>query len=320
LATLSSQIGHCSAAWGLPVAGVNGDFYQRDRAYAGDPRGLQIIEGQLISGPVGNSASFWVDGEGQPYVGNVTSRFQVTWPSGLGTTFGLNEDRSAEAAVLYTPALGASTHTAGGRELVLEPVEGRPWLPLRAAAQIEARVREVREGGDTSIPRGGLVLSVGPRLAARVSKVEVGAVLLLSTAASVNLGGAHAAISGGPVLVRNGKVQRVDSREAESYQFSSMQERHPRTAIGWNREHFFLVQVDGRQKSLSVGMTLKELAAYLLRLGCQEALNLDGGGSATLWYAGRVRNRPCDGREREIANSLVVLYRERSAVEQEGSR
>jgi exopolysaccharide biosynthesis protein len=65
--------------------------------------------------------------------------------------------------------------------------------------------------------------------------------------------------------------------------------------------------VDGRQKGVSEGMTLKELAAYLVELGCQEAMNLDGGGSATIWYDGKVRNHPCDGYEREVANSLIVF-------------
>jgi exopolysaccharide biosynthesis protein len=83
--------------------------------------------------------------------------------------------------------------------------------------------------------------------------------------------------------------------------------RHPRTAIGWNQEYFFLVEVDGRQLRLSAGMTLPELADYMLKLGCEEAMNLDGGGSATCWYNGRVMNSPSQGRERPAANGLVVL-------------
>jgi exopolysaccharide biosynthesis protein len=66
--------------------------------------------------------------------------------------------------------------------------------------------------------------------------------------------------------------------------------------------------VDGRQRG-SIGMTLEELASYLIKLGCDEAMNLDGGGSATLWCQGQLRNQPCDGRERPVANSLVVLRR-----------
>jgi len=62
-------------------------------------------------------------------------------------------------------------------------------------------------------------------------------------------------------------------------QWQSTQFRQPRTAIGWNSNFFYIVEVDGRQRGLSVGMTFPELADYMVKLGCDEALNLDGGGS-----------------------------------------
>jgi exopolysaccharide biosynthesis protein len=89
-----------------------------------------------------------------------------------------------------------------------------------------------------------------------------------------------------------------------------MRERHPRTAIGWDDRFFYLVVVDGRQRTLSRGMTLAELGAYMHDLGCLEAMNLDGGGSATLWCGGYPINSPCDGMQREIANGLVVIRKD----------
>jgi exopolysaccharide biosynthesis protein len=85
-----------------------------------------------------------------------------------------------------------------------------------------------------------------------------------------------------------------------------MVEKHPRSALGWNKDSYFWVEVDGRQKE-SVGMTLNELAAFMVELGCEEAMNLDGGGSSTLWFEGSVRNHPCDGYERPVANSLALV-------------
>jgi exopolysaccharide biosynthesis protein len=83
--------------------------------------------------------------------------------------------------------------------------------------------------------------------------------------------------------------------------------RHPRSALGWNKDYIFLVEVDGRQSNISLGMTFPELADYLIKLGCSEAMNLDGGGSATLWALGSVRNSPSEGDERPSANALVVV-------------
>jgi exopolysaccharide biosynthesis protein len=67
------------------------------------------------------------------------------------------------------------------------------------------------------------------------------------------------------------------------------------------------VVVDGRQAGLSVGMTLAELSEFLVKLGCQEAINLDGGGSTELILEGQVLNSPCYGRERATATSLLVV-------------
>lgn len=305
LSTLTEQIQRMGSALGRPVAAVNGDYYQRDRTYAGDPRGLQVIEGEVISGPNGG-ACFWIDVLGQPHADNVQSRFEIIWPHGATNAFGLNEDRRADGLVLYTPAIGSSTHTEGGRELVLEKGEG-PWLPLRMGRVLKARVREIRESGNTPVGSNTLVLSLGPTFAKKFPRIEPGAQLLLSTGSLPDLRGAKTAIGGGPVLVREGRRLKTPKSDDESYVLSSRMERHPRTAIGWNNDEFLLVEVDGRQRNLSVGMTLDELSAYLVTLGCEGAMNLDGGGSATLWCNGEIRNSPCDGDERPIANSLIVV-------------
>jgi Phosphodiester glycosidase len=306
LSTLGDQVQSVNSRLGTPVAAVNGDFYQRDGPYAGDPRGLQIVDGELVSAP-GGGAVFWIDALGQPHATNVVSLFQMSWPNGKTRAFGLNEDRPPDRAELYTSAAGSSTHTTGGRELVLEREINSPWLPLRIGRVYKARVREIRESGSTQLAPGIMVLSIGPALIPDVPMVATGAVLTLSTGSSPSLRGAKTAIGGGPVLLRAGKRLKITGSDTESYEFSTMTERHPRTAVGWNRNYLFLIEVDGRQKNLSVGMTLDELSAYLMKLGCQEAMNLDGGGSATLWYNGKVRNSPCDGQERAIANSLIVV-------------
>ncbi len=310
LTPVSEQIKQLGAEPGLAVAAVNGDYYQRDGAYAGDPRGLQIMDGELLSAPAG-TASFWVDAIGEPHATNTVSRLQVTWPDGTASPIGLNGPRPAAGLELYTPALGDSTKTAKGRELVLERKDNQPWLPLQAGKSYPARVRETREAGDTPIAPGTMVLSIGPSAPASVPHPPVGAEVILSTATLPALRGVKTAISGGPVLVANGKRLRIEASGSESYQVSSMMERHPRTAVGWNDDCIFLVTVDGRQKEVSAGMTLNELGTYLASLGCRDAINLDGGGSATLWCDGAVKNRPCDGFERPVANALVVLKKKK---------
>jgi exopolysaccharide biosynthesis protein len=129
--------------------------------------------------------------------------------------------------------------------------------------------------------------------------VTAGDVLKLSTATSPDLKGAPTALGGGPLLVHEGKPESTRDHKAN--------QRHPRAAFGWNAKSYFFVVADGRQPGWSMGMSLPELAGYLAKLGCDEAMNLDGGGSVELWIEGRIVNRPCFGYERNTANALVLL-------------
>ena len=297
MGTLSEQIRALPADFGTPVAALNADFYNDERNYVGDPRDLQVRNGELISGPAGH-ACLWFDAEGNPRCTNVTSRFRVEFPGGFAEPFGLNELRQHDGAVLYSAANGASTRTRGGREIVLEAIPGEPWLPLRVGQSFRAKVREVRENGDTPLGPDSLVLSFGYKAVARLAAPSVGQELKFTTGTFPDLAGVTTAIGGGPKLVHDGKP----------WEWSGLQFRHPRSAVGWNREHIFLVVVDGRQSD-SVGMTFPELAAYMVRLGCDEALNFDGGGSTTMWVLGQIVNRPSEGKERPGANSLVLFRR-----------
>lgn len=83
---------------------------------------------------------------------------------------------------------------------------------------------------------------------------------------------------------------------------------HPRTAIGLSkrRRELLLLVADGRRAG-TPGVTLPELAALMIEVGACTALNLDGGGSSTLWLRDRIVNQPSDGFERKVANHLGVI-------------
>lgn len=92
--------------------------------------------------------------------------------------------------------------------------------------------------------------------------------------------------------------------------------RHPRTAAGTiGRKRIVLLTLDGRTGQ-SAGMTLTELTDMMISLGCIDAVNLDGGGSTTMWIEGRqykgVVNMPCDNRqfdhegERAVSDIIII--------------
>ena len=310
LANISDHLRGLPKAVGRPMAAINGDFYQREGAYAGDPRGFQLIDGMLVSAPMG--VCLWIDRTGEPHMDDVQSRFQLTWPDGSKVTLGFNEESAPNRLVLFAPSAGAATRTRGGREWILAPEASDTTSGLPIGGRMKLRVTEIRDGGNSPIPSGGFVLSAGPALVRHLPTVNTQQVVEVDLSTSVPMDNAVSGIGGGPMLVRNHRPLRIEIPDDDAYQFKSMKERHPRSAVGWNREYYFFVTVDGRQKE-SVGMTLEELGKHLAAIGCSEAMNLDGGGSATLWADGRIRNHPSDGSERPIANALVVVRPENPA-------
>ena len=71
-----------------------------------------------------------------------------------------------------------------------------------------------------------------------------------------------------------------------------------------------MIVADGRQPDYSVGMSLQELAEFLLGLGAIDAMNLDGGGSTTMVLNGKVVNQPSDKEgERKVGDAILVFPR-----------
>lgn len=116
------------------------------------------------------------------------------------------------------------------------------------------------------------------------------------------------AIAAGPVLIEQGRDLTADRRSS----FDTT--RHPRTMIGYDADGWiYWVVVDGRSAGNAAGATIHEMAAIARYLGLVEALNLDGGGSSTLWSeATGVVNHPTDNHkfdhagERPVPNIIIA--------------
>ena len=110
-------------------------------------------------------------------------------------------------------------------------------------------------------------------------------------------------IGGNVILVRDGVVVPHSGKV-----------RHPRTVVGLDGAgtKLTILVVDGRKPGVAVGMSYDELGAEMIRLGCKEALNLDGGGSSVMAVREsttdkyKILNAPTDGRERAVVNVLGI--------------
>ena len=113
------------------------------------------------------------------------------------------------------------------------------------------------------------------------------------------------ALGAGPMLLRSGAIVGHGARQRGI--------RHPRSAVGVSKDGAVVwLTADGRTDK-AAGLAHEETAAILQALGCVDAVNLDGGGSTTMWVAGRgVVNYPCDNKkydhagERAVANAVLL--------------
>ena len=147
--------------------------------------------------------------------------------------------------------------------------------------------------------KGTLIIARGAVPSKRLAALTVGTTVRVKRRLD---GHVQMALTGNALLLKKRQVVTTDDTEM-----------HPRTAVGVDRDtkEIVILVVDGRQ-DFSRGYTMVELANMMKRLGAEDALNLDGGGSTTLaaQQGGRLKvlNSPSDGFLRSVPNGLVVTY------------
>lgn len=183
-----------------------------------------------------------------------------------------------------------------------------------ALAAVNGGFFDMRKGGSVSY------LKVGQEVIARNSSknpvittnalaiTQKGRLLILPRPDSVDLQGEDLTgiLFTGPLLLEDGKDSSLPDNN-----FSNR--RHPRTCACTRRNgQTLLVTVDGRN-ARAQGMSLAELTTVLKMLKCEQAINLDGGGSTTMWIKGiGVVSHPSDNKkfdaagERRVANVILV--------------
>jgi hypothetical protein len=283
------------------IAAINADFFDNKSVlYQGDLSGLCVDYGDMLSSPNRRSVlGFTFDGT------PVIERFQLegTVTRADGEVFplaGINQECPADGIVLLTRRFYRTTRAQRDFLVVIASFDGA----LMANRVYETTViRRVAGSVERRIEAGTVAFVGRGKGAAFFEETPAGVPLTFAVRLTPDRR-IFDAVGGGPRLLRDGVISVELEPEGLSTTFSAT--RHPRTAFGYNAERFFLVTVDGRQEGYSVGMTLTELAAFLKELGATDAMNLDGGGSTTMWVRDRVRNRPSDGRARPIGNAILV--------------
>ncbi|MFP4697426.1 MAG: phosphodiester glycosidase family protein [Eubacteriales bacterium] len=287
------------------VAAINGDFYHMNN---GIPLGTFINDGKIITDPPGTWLDWYAFGvkEDNTVVFGKSPKLHkkliIPGNSVLDINFINRIPAIEDALVLFTSDFYSSTKTNDNRdEYICEIIIGDE---VRANKGLILQVKDIRKNtGNTEIKDGEVVLSASGKFKDSLSKLKKGDELATFFNIENKWKDVKLAVGGQHLIVDNGKVANINSKE-----------RGPRVAIGVKEDgKIVMLEVDGRSSGFSEGVTLKELGEMMKDLGCVNALNLDGGGSAT--FLGRlpgeinrtVLNKLSDGKERRVANSIMLI-------------
>ena len=293
-----------SAGSGVPLAGVNGDFFSMQ---TGVPLGLAVTGGRLVtSGPDGGSA-LAVDINGRAFVASPRVAISISSGGMTQKIDNLNKYPTIYGSYLITSDFSTSTRsTEPSREVVIQTgLSGQKGFAL--GSYVTGTVLYVNESvSDTPVTPGTAVISV-----ADVSDAAGGLVSQLKAGDEVTITVASEGLGDFPLMLAMGGGDRILQSGIYYPELADEDhetERRARTAAGVRADGsvvFFAADKGGA----SDGLTLAELADVMLSLGCADAINLDGGGSTTVAAQSgggfTVINSPGEGAERAISEGLI---------------
>ncbi|MFD1736820.1 phosphodiester glycosidase family protein [Bacillus salitolerans] len=303
------------------VGAINGSFYYTNNRL---PMYLIAQNNSIINGGftakdssqyVNQPIAFGINKDGRAQIDSFNLSINMEAAGNVHKIHGINKERAAEETILYTRSNHSSFQTNTneyGTEFVIQsatPIRE----PLQFGDVLSGQVVKIRPKGDTTntlIMENQFVVSVQGNLPSTLTGIKVGDPISVKISIDDKWNNAKFMLASGPMLVRDGKVQiSMDTNSSRA------KERAPRTAVAMDAtgSKVFFVTVDGRQPGYSTGMNLTEFAEYLVSLGVNRAINLDGGGSTTLatrrygaHYA-TLANSPSDGRERAVSTILQAV-------------
>lgn len=279
------------------IAAVNAGFFRIDRSiYEGDNVAALAIDGKILSENSNNRIALFIN-NGKTSTAVKIGRFNPTMKIYTGKFLrqisGVNRERKENELILFTPEFHRTTLTdADGLEMIVA----------------NGKITQIRDGrGSSEIPANGFVLSATGKMRDELKALKIGTRISIETSLPDNEK-IEDVVTGVPQLVRDGKVEVTWQAEKSSKAF--VETKHPRTAVAKLKDgKFLMITLDGRSEA-SGGIALQNLAELLLEMGAVEAMNLDGGGSTTMFLDGKIVNKPSDKEgERKIGDAILVFPR-----------
>ena len=250
------------------IAAINGGYF---KPQTGVPLGALVIDNEVITGPIYNRAAISINKDGTYSIGKSNIKFFLKSKKGGIEIDNINQPRMLSTySIIYTEKWG--------------DISPKPPKYGANAVIINGKISGIYVD-PVKIPKNGFVLSAPIKT---IEKIKQQKNLKLETIYPEYFAKNKHIISGGPFLIKNGEIF-IDSKEEK---LTSITGRNPRTLIGYTKDNeFILATVDGRENQ-SIGMSLYEAAKFMQKLGCINAINLDGGSSSVMYLKGQITNKP----------------------------
>lgn len=278
-------------------AGVNADFFGNSQ-----PIGSSVVNGSVYKAVASDWVSFYMNDAKVPGIEVLYFKGTATGPSSSHAVTSINNPRYENNLVVFNSHYAATTGTNPyGTEVKIVPVEGTVGFNGTVKCRVDGA--PVVGVGSATIPSDAYILSGHGTASTFLQSLKDGDIVTLDLNATPATGGTITQMAGGqPIILQNGETLNTQNA------LDHLTALNPRTAVGYNadRSKLVLLVVDGR--GTSVGVVSKVLADIMREVGCSDALNFDGGGSSELYTrAFGVRNRPSDGSERSVVNSVWAV-------------
>jgi len=283
------------------VVAINGDFFDPN---TGNIINLMVKNGEIIRAPIPRGV-FAITKDNLPVISLFTLGIDIETQYGTIKVNNLNIPRGGNEAVLFTDKFGKNTMISNSTLAGIDVELLNFSQPLPPSGIITARIGESYYGVTAStIPQKGGTLSIGGKALSYLPYLKKGDTVRIITKLNPSLDIIQA-IGGGAILLKDGNIVFGSTGE-QPLSREVTDKKNPLTVVAIdNNNRVYFIIVDGRNNH-SDGMTYLEMAQYLKNIGMKDALALDGGGSSELIVRDKIMNSPSDGRERAIANALIV--------------
>ena len=314
-ATIPNQAEAHNSAEQNFFAGINTDFFitsgtaTNGVSKVGAPVHAAIAQGEIYKTTNGSSAwpNFFFNEKGEPVIGAVN--FSKGTAEANGKTVALNvinNGMAGNGVTLFTPKYYGVMEQPGAAgscaEVTLKKIEG----PITAGKTAKFEVTSaVSSTGNKEYSGEEYIIAGKGDGKTFVESLKVGDVVTVTPRAFVGdkeVFPMHLC-TGNPHILKDGITLESEGDRGDA------SARHPRSSIGFNSDmtKFVMMVIDGRS-AVSAGVHTMELADMMKYAGATDAVNVDGGGSSTLYTdALGVRNATSDGHARAVASGLFAV-------------